>query len=281
MNHVSDYPQAPFDAVMPAQAQHVTLWIAIVMLAGFVLYGLWRCVQEKSALPVLYFVAGFCTILLEPLVTHMGHAIHPPVGQINLFTTADRAIPWHIALIYSFYFGAVYLFLMPKLSSGTATRGFVWKAYFCICVLAYLIEIVPVHLGLWVYYPTQALWIWKGGMPLFWTFVNAACIFLPMALMTLLWSSLRGIGQLLVIPISVMGANMAHFGAGVTYYNAVNSDASFMLIQLAGLASIALAFLIVHICAVIIVRPQEAEVRARAPASSTGGAMPRGAAANR
>ena len=262
--HTLDYPSAPYDAIMPADAQHVVLWIAGIVLAGFFAVALWQAMKQKSALPVLFLVAGFCTILLEPLVTHMGHAVHPEIGQINLFKTADRAIPWHIAMIYSFYFGGVYMFLLPKLLSEQVTRAFVWKAYFAICVLAYLIEIVPVQIGLWVYYDHQALWIWRGGMPLFWTFVNAACIFFPMALMKLLSPSLTGVGQLLVIPLSMMGANMAHFGAGAPYYNAVNSAASPMLIELSGVASVALAFLVVHICAVMIARPQVSLASARA-----------------
>ena len=262
----SDYPSAPIDAVMPAATQQVTLWIAIVALTCFVLYAAWKSAQQKSALPLLYFIAGFCTILLEPLVTHMGHAVHPEIGQISLFKTADRAIPWHIALIYSFYFGAVYLFLMPRLIKPDVSSGFIWKAYFTICALAYVIEIVPVHLGLWVYYDKQALWLWKGGMPLFWTFVNAACIFFPMALMKLMYASLTGIKQLLVIPLSVMGANMAHFGAGVPFYNATNSDASSALVELSGLTSVALALLIVHICVCIIVRPMEVRIGAAAAA---------------
>lgn len=250
--HIYDYPTPPYDAVMPADVQHVVLWIAIVALSGFVALALWQSLKQKSALPLLYLVAGFCTILLEPLVTHMGHAVHPEIGQIMLFKTADRGIPWHIALIYTFYFGGVYMFLMPKLLKPDVSSGFVWKSYFIICVMAYAIEVIPVQMGLWVYYDHQALWLWKGGMPLFWTFVNASCIFLPMGLMVLLRSAIKGVGQLLVIPLSVMGANMAHFGAGVTYYNAVNSSASTGLIELSGVASVAMALLIVHICAVLI-----------------------------
>ena len=280
--YVSDYPGAPFDTVMPAQAQQIALNAAIVILAGFALYGAWRCVKEKTALPLLYLVAGFCTILLEPLCTHMGHAIHPPVGQINLFSVADRAIPWHIALIYSFYFGAVYMFLMPVFTSGRVTSGFVWKAYFTICALAYAIEIVPVHVGLWVYYDKQALWLWKGGMPLFWTFVNAACIFFPMALMKVLWPMLKGAGQLLVIPLSVLGAIMAHFGAGSPFYAATNSAASDLLVNLAGLASVGLALLLMQVCVKLITLPVAvfATAAEAAPATQRAGLRAAGTVVN-
>ncbi len=246
--YVSDYPTAPYDAVMPAATQQTVLWIASVALAGFVVVGCVKSMRERTALPLLYLVAGFCTILMEPLVDLLGHAIHPVIGQISLFKTADRPIPWHAAIIYSFYFGGVYMFLMPKLMKPNVSSGFIWKCYFIVCVLAYLLEVLPVQAGLWIYYDKQALWFWHGGMPLWWVFVNAACIFWPMALMKILKPALTGFGQLLVIPLSVMGANMAHFGAGVTYYNAANSTASDGLVDLAGLASVGLALLIVHLC---------------------------------
>jgi hypothetical protein len=246
--YASDYATAPYYAVMPAATQHAVLWIAAVVLAGFVIIACIKGWREKSALPLLYLVAGFCTILMEPMVTHMGHALHPLIGQITLFKTADRAIPWHAALIYSFYFGGVYLFLMPKLVHPNVTSSFIWKSYFVVCGLAYLLEVIPVQLGLWVYYDKQALWFWKGGMPLWWVFVNAACIFWPMALMKMMRSHLKGLGQLLVIPLSVMGANMAHFGAAVPFYNATNSTASDWLVELSGLISVAMALLIVYIC---------------------------------
>jgi hypothetical protein len=263
---------------MPTEAQNVTLTIAVAFLIGFLLYASFRSVKEKSALPLLYFVAGFCTILLEPLVTHMGHAVHPEIGQLTLFKSADRAIPWHIATIYSFYFGAVYLFVLPHLLKPGVTSSFVWKTYFCICAFAYLIEIVPMHYGLWIYYDNQALWLWKGGMPLFWTFVNSASILFPMALMKLMQSSITGVKQLLVIPLSVMGANMAHFGAGVLFYNATNSGASDLIVELSGLGSVALAFLLVHICILIIARQNEVRVGSAALSKAREGRVSGGVA---
>lgn len=248
MTNIPNYPQAPLDAVMPAAAQEIVLWIAIVALGGFFVISLIQAARTKSLLPPLFLVAGFVTILLETLVTHMGHAIHPEIGQITIFKAADRAIPWHIVLIYSFYFGAVYMFMFDRIRNGSFTRAFVWKSYLFTCVLAYLIEIVPVQIGLWVYYDHQALWLWKGGMPLFWTFVNAGCIYMALTLIKLFYPILRGWKQLLVIPLSAMGAQMGHFGAGFPYYNAVNSAAPIWLIELSGLASVSLALLIAFLC---------------------------------
>ena len=265
MANIPDYPQAPFDAVMPAAAQEIVLWIAIVALGGFFIISLIQAARTKSMLPPLFLVAGFVTILLETLVTHMGHAIHPEIGQITIFKAADRAIPWHIVLIYSFYFGAVYMFMFERIRSGGFTRAFVWKSYFFTCTLAYCIEIVPVQIGLWVYYDHQALWLWKGGMPLFWTFVNAGCIYMALTLIKLFYPILKGWKALLVIPLSAMGAQMGHFGAGFPYYNAVNSAAPIWLIELSGLASVGLALLIAFMCSRLLAA-DTASLLALAPA---------------
>ena len=265
MANIPDYAQAPFDAVMPAAAQEIVLWIAIVALSGFFIVSLIQAARTKSLLPPLFLAAGFVTILLETLVTHMGHAIHPEIGQITIFKAADRAIPWHIVLIYSFYFGAVYMFMFDRIRNGGFTRAFVWKSYFFTCALAYCIEIVPVQIGLWVYYDHQALWLWKGGMPLFWTFVNAGCIYMALTLIKLFHPILRGWKALLVIPLSAMGAQMGHFGAGFPYYNAVNSAAPIWLIELSGLASVGLALLIAFMCSRLLAADTTA-ILALAPA---------------
>lgn len=267
MTNVTAYPQAPLDAVMPAAAQEIVLWIAIVALAGFFIVSLVQASRTKSLLPPLFLVAGFVTILLETLVTHMGHAVHPEIGQITIFKAADRAIPWHIVLIYSFYFGAVYMFMFERIRNATFTRAFVWKSYFFTCALAYCIEIVPVQIGLWVYYDHQALWLWKGGMPLFWTFVNAGCIYMALTLIKLFYPIMKGWKTLLVIPLSAMGAQMGHFGAGFPYYNAVNSAAPVWLIELSGLVSVSLALLIAFLCSRLLATDTSA-ILARSPAAA-------------
>lgn len=272
MAYTSNYPQAPYDAVMPAAAQEIVLWIAAIALGAFVLIALAMCVKHRSALPLLFLVAGFCAILLEPMVTHVGHAIHPEIGQIQLFKTLDRAIPWHIATIYAFYFGGVFMFMFSRIREGRFTREFVWKSYFFTCALAYLIEIVPLQIGLWIYYEPQALWVWKGGMPLFWTFVNAGCIYMALTMIKLFYPVLRGWKEVFVVPVAGMGVIMGHFGAGYPYYNAANSAAPQWVVEAAGFGSVAMALTIVWFCSRLLAANTLAifSVEAKEPARSGG-----------
>ena len=244
-----DYPQAPLDVVMPATVQSVLLSVSMVTLIIFFIVALIQCRRHKTFLPVLFLIGGFFTIPMEPLVDLLGHAVHPEIGQISLFKVGNRAIPWHGAVMYAFYFGGVYMFMLPRIMANHFTVAYVWKAYLTTTVLAYLFEIVPVQWGLWVYYDQQALWFWKGGMPLFWPFVNSIAIFVPLTLIKLCYPILKGWRQGLVVLLSPVGALAGHFGAGFPFYNAANSAASRLVIELSGVLSIGLCFLIIYICA--------------------------------
>jgi len=245
----TNYPGPPVDAVLPAGPHEVILWITLAVLAACLLIALKVSLREKTALPVLFLLAGFCTIPLESLVCHLGHAWHPVIGQNTLYTSYGVSVPVYIALIYSFYFGGAYLAMYSRLQGKQPfTAAWVWKAYFVTCALAYLIEVVPLQLGMWIYYDKQALWLWHGGMPLFWTFVNAACIFGGLTLIRFFMPVLRGWKQILVVLLSPVGVIMVHLGTGFPFYMATNSDASQSMVELGGAVSVALALLMVAAC---------------------------------
>lgn len=251
MNTINiNFPAPPVDAVMPVAAQDIALWLSAAILAVFVVIAVRMSAKQKTLLPPLFLIAGYCTVVLEPIVCHLGHAFHPQIGQFTLFKTNNVAVPVYIAIIYSFYFGGVYMALFSRIVNDSFTSAYVWKAYLIICAMAYLIEVVPVSVGLWIYYDPQTLWLWKGGAPLFWAFANPACIVVPLALIKFLYPILKGWKQLLVLVLSPMGAVMGHLGVGFPFYSIANSSASAnpLLVQLSGLLSLGLALLVVYIC---------------------------------
>lgn len=254
MEHYFDYPLAPFDAVMPAQAQSIMLGLVVAALIVTVLVGMRLALTHRSWLPICMIVGGFLCAFMEPLITNLGHVIHPEIGQLVAFKTADRAIPLHIVLIYPVYFCAAFFPMYSRITGQGFTRAYVWRAYLITCALAYLLEIVPVSIGLWVYYDQQALWVWESGMPLFWTFVNACCVLVPVTLLKVFGPVLHGPRVLLAIPLIPAGGFMGHFGAGFLYYNIVNSPAAPWLVNLAGLASVLIAFLLVWLCSLMLER---------------------------
>ncbi|MBT8339658.1 MAG: hypothetical protein HKP58_07770 [Desulfatitalea sp.] len=262
MNTITiNYPGPPVDAVMPATGQTILLGLSTAIVLVTLVFAIRMAAKYKSALPVLFMVAGFCTVILEPMVDNFGHIVFPEIGQIMLFKTHDRAIPVFVALIYAFYFPIVFLTLFPRIVNNDFTAGLIWKSFFIALVPAWFLEMIPIRLHWWIYYDNQALWLWKNSLPLFWVFVNITCVFVALTLIKFLYPLMKGWKQLLVIVLSPMGAVMGHFGAGFPFYNATNSTASPLVVNLCGLVSIGLCFLIMMICVNVLVNKNCSYVR--------------------
>jgi hypothetical protein len=273
VNQISDFPLAPFDSVMPAAGQTALLWAVGILLTASALAAIRECLRNHSAIPLLLVVAGVLTVALDPFVAHLGHAIHPPVGQWMLFKALDRATPIHIMLLYGVYYGAVYLLLFSRIRSGAFSASFVWKLFGVFSVLAYVMEIGPLNLGLWTYYDPQALWVWKGGMPLFHLVLNGASLFLPLTLIKLCYPVLKGWKQILVVPLSPVGAIMGHVGCGFPFYLAANSSANQLVVDLAGLLSIAFALGLIYVCSRLLSARTDHLLVAETPVNLVPGAV--------
>lgn len=247
-----NFPVPP-DAVIPETLQLVFLWITIAAALGITAAGIWMSLRHRSPAPLLMVLGGLVAILMEPIVTFLGHAIHPAPGQIAMFETVARAIPWHIGLGYMAGFGSFYLFLYRPYVEGSLQRATLWKATLITAVCYFLGEAIPVSNGLWVYYDYQPLWLWKGTAPLTWNILNATCMLTSTTLMFIALPHLKGLAQLLLVPLAAAGAHMGHLGAGYPMFNAMNSTLPHWAIELAGLASVGMALVIVWLCTLVLV----------------------------
>jgi hypothetical protein len=247
-------PVAPH-LVIPSTLQNIFLWITIVFASGVAITAVTISLKDKSAVPVLLVVGAFAAILLEPIVTFLGHAVHPKEGQIMMFETMGRAIPWHIALGYTAGFGIFYLILYMKHRDGSLTTKSIWKITSVTALCYYIGEAYPVEHGLWAYYEYQPLWIWKGTAPLTWSILNSTCMLTSATLMFIVLPYLKGAAQLLLVPLAVSGAFMGHMGAGFPMYNAMNADLPHWVIELAGASSVGMALVIVWVCSLLLTRP--------------------------
>jgi hypothetical protein len=245
-----DYLQFPPITLMDPTLQTVTLWASFITLGICLIFAARMGAKYKTLVPVLFFVAGFCNIVLEPFVDRLGHCIFAIQGQLTLFETNGHPIPLFAAVIYSFYFGAIWLILYPRYLKKSLTSSFIWKLYLANCLFAFVLEILPVKYGLWVYYGHQPLWLGPPTLSLFWTMLNPVCILTGFTFITRLHYMLRGWKQILLIPLSMSGAIMGHIGAGFPYYSVANSslNTSPLIIQLSGILSIGMGLLIVKVC---------------------------------
>lgn len=248
-----DYPVAP-DLTIPGQLQTVFLGLTVVAAVVVMIFAVRVAVRERSAAPVLMVIGGLAAILMEPVVTFLGHAVHPRDGQIAMFETVSRRIPWHIGLGYMAGFGIFYLVLYSRFVAGTLTAAAVWKVTLITALCYFIGEAYPVQHGLWAYYDHQPLWIWRGTEPPIWGILNSTSMLMSTTLMLVALPHLRGVGQLWLIPLAVAGAYMGHMGAGFPMYNVMNSAAPGWAIELSGVASVIMAMVVNWICSVLLTR---------------------------
>ncbi len=245
----------PRDAVVPADIQLYSLVFSVSVLIVALKWARRISRRYRTAMPFWLLLAGFCAVPLEAVVCNLGHAWHAAIGQITLYAAVDRFIPLYFGFVYAWYFGGVYISALPRIIENSFTTSGVWKLYFLTCLIVYAIEPYFIQHGMWMYYGNQPLWIWKGGQPLFWTFVNATCILVPVTLIKLFYPLLRGWKQAAVLVISPFGAFAGHLGAGFPWYLVANSalESNGLIVQFAGLVSIILSLVIVAGCSEVLV----------------------------
>lgn len=248
-----NYILPPADLVMPQAAQE---WM-VVAFGGFAvvlgLYSLYLSIRRQSALPVLFLFAGLFTVMLEPVADVMGNAIHPPVGQDNIFTVEGHPIPLHIVLAYFWYFGAAQILLFDRFVAQNITPSFWWKTFFISLVGVVAIEQIPLYYGIWVYYGPHAFKI--GLMPVSMVFANVASVMIPALVVYRLMPLLTGWKQLLVLPLVPAAAMAGHAGAGLPSYNSLGLSTDMispLIVQLGGIATIGFAILLVWVAIKII-----------------------------
>lgn len=216
------YTQTPIDLVMPLQAQFWTTTLYAVGAVIFVIYALYLAARERRLLPLLFLAGAALTLYLEPIVDVLGNAVHPQIGQYALLTTNGHTVPWAVLIGYFWYFASTPLMCWSLLKTRSLDQRFVWWTFASVVVGAALVEQIPLHFGVWVYYGEQLPKI--GYMPVWWMFANTAAVMVPFILIYKLFPRLTGWRQWLVIPLMPSGAFMGHSAAGWPMYNLMGTD---------------------------------------------------------
>lgn len=250
------YPVPPA-AAMPEPLQTIFLWVTIVASVVMLLVAARQSLKQRSGVPVLLVFAGFTSIVMETVVTFLGHAIHPVEGQIMMFEAVNRAIPWHIALGYMVGFGLFYLILYPNYLAGKLSSAQIWKVCLSTAVCYFFGEAYFVSNGLWVYYDYQPMRIWHGTAPLTWNFLNTSSMMVSATVMFIALPHLKNaVSQLALLLLAPMGAYMGHMGAGFPMYNAMNTGWPTWVMEISGALSIALALVSIWLCSLVLLRFQ-------------------------
>jgi len=244
-------PAAPL-LRMPEPAQTIFLWLTVCMAAVVLVIAIIMSRRYRSPTPLFMVSGALVAIVMEPIVTYLGHAVHPDIGAVVMFRAVDRTIPWHIGLGYLAAYGTVYLILYPRMVARSITTAYIWKLLVVAALVFALFEIVPVMHGLWVYYGYQPLRPWPGMAPIAWNFLNASSMIGGATLMYVALTRLRGWSQILLIPLAAVGTAMTHVGAGLPLYVGMNAALPQWAVQLCALAAVALSLVLVWLCTVVI-----------------------------
>ncbi|MDT4817056.1 hypothetical protein FQZ97_501230 [compost metagenome] len=246
------YTQPPAGLIMPATAQ---LWTTLIYGVGallFVFLAIRLALRERSVLPLLMILGAALTVYLEPVVDVLGNAVHPQMGQFNLLTTNGHPVPWAVLVGYLWYFAACPLLCYSMLKQRTLSQRFVWGAFASVVGGAAVVEQIPLHFGVWVYYGEQLPKL--GFMPIWWIFANAAAVLVPFILIYKLFPMLSGHRQWLLVPLMPSGAFMGHAAAGWPMYNLLGTDTTALpeiALYLGTLSTVALSLLMVWLLMVV------------------------------
>jgi hypothetical protein len=231
--------------LMPSSAGEALLAIFGCGAAVFVAYCAYLSYRKRSPLPLLFALAGGCSIMLEPIADALGKVQHPPVGQINAFVTAGQPIPWAIALGYIWYFGLgpVLLWRFAEDRSMTPRRWYVAATLGFLAVT--LVEQLPIAVGLWKYYGHQPLVV--GLMPIDMAIANMVSVILPMIVLYAIWPILTGWRQLLVLPLVPICVVGGHTAAAAPAYMLIDANPGVpaVFVHLAGAVTCVFSVLIV------------------------------------
>lgn len=246
------YTQPPAGLTMPATAQLWTMLIYGVGALLFVLLSIRLALRERSVLPLVIILGAALTVYLEPIVDVLGNAVHPQIGQFNLLTTNGHPVPWAVLIGYLWYFAACPLLCYSMLKQRTLSQRFVWWTFASVVAGAAVVEQIPLHFGVWVYYGEQLPRL--GYMPIWWVFANAAAVLVPFILIYKLYPMLSGHRQWLLVPLIPSGAFMGHAAAGWPMYNLLGTDTATLpslALYMGTFSTVALSLLVVWLLMVV------------------------------
>ena len=238
-------PVPPLDAVAPTLfSTQTAVFYALATVVG-VIFSIRHWTKTGRPVLLLIIVGGGLTVFVEPFVDLMGAAWHPQYGQTIVFMLFGRPIPWWMVTAYFAYFGVLGIANYLAFSKGISMRAM--RLWFLLPMgVDVLIEEVMLHRDLYLYYGNQPLiLLWK--LPFWWVPCNSIGEFIGICLCVVLAPRLRRL-QLLLIPLLIPLADMAGYAleAGPSWAVVNAQGASAWVIQLAGLCTYALAFLIVQ-----------------------------------
>jgi hypothetical protein len=209
---------------------------ALVAVAGLIY---WK--RTGKPIVLLLMAGGIMCAVVEPFVNVMGAVWHPVLHQVTVFEVMGRPMPRFLVAGYLFYFGALGSMTFFAFARGVTVRQF-WL-WCCLPMLVdFVMEQLMLHYDLYYYYGNQPLLV--GKLPVWWVPCNSLGQILGVAFIALVKPLQSGWKQLLIPLLIPVWDAIAYSAISIPAWIVVNSPTPGPLVQLGGLATCALAGLI-------------------------------------
>jgi hypothetical protein len=243
-------PQPP-DLHMPGGAQTFFFFALLLPMLGLGAYAvrLWR--REDDPVPVLCVLGGLVCTVFEPIVDVLGLCWYPRHGQMKLFETFGRPIPVPVLFGYAWAMGGMTVVALRLIRRHGVEALF--RFYPLLLLVTVPFELIANNTHFYVYYGNQPLRLFEW--PVWWAPVNMAVPVVAAVLITRLRPYLTGARVALVAALVVFADGGVNAAVAWPVWSALNApDLPTPIVQLAGVATIALAFLVVW----LVTRPVHA-----------------------
>lgn len=243
-------PVPPVSAVAPTSFSYwCTLTYSLISIVALIFaFIYWR----KSGKPILIviIIAGGMTGFIEPLVDLLGACWHPRTGHAIAYELMGRPIPWWIVAVYFAYFGA--LGILNYIAFEKGVKMWQVKLWFVVPMLAdVIVELIMLPTGLYIYYGQQPLVIF-GWLPAWWVPCNSMGQFLGITSAVLMVKYLPRFNVLWLLIIFPIADVVGYALIAIPSWIVINTPSPNWLVQLGGVATFFLAFMVIHLVALII-----------------------------
>ncbi len=243
-NETLGLPQPPVEAVANVTADFWASMVYIALSTCALICGLWYWSRTGRPIVVLMLLGGALCSTVEPFVNIIGAVWHPMVNQVRAFELMGRGMPWFLVTGYIFYFGVLGSLTYFAFQKGVTTRQF-WLWATVPMLVDVVMEELMLHWNLYYYYGEQPL-ILLYKLPLWWVPCNSLGELLGVCLLVKAAPLLRGWRQLLIPVLIPVCDAVAYAAISLPSWMVVNTPVPPWLNQLGGLATCALAWLVLY-----------------------------------
>lgn len=244
-------PQPPIDSTVSSAVEATVITVMATLVVAALVFALvhWRASGPPTVL--MLFLAGGAMMVLEPFVDVGGACWHPS-DLARVFTLWDRPMPVWLCLTYFVYFG-IGGGLSWLALRRSPTRRVIWGVFIAAILADAVMENVLMNWHLYVYYGNQPLRVLN--FPLWWAPVNSLINIAVAAAVVRYERSLRGVRQLLIVPLALGISLAVNSIAGFASWTAINSSFTGVGLQLSGLVTFGVAILLVRLIAGVMATP--------------------------